>query len=90
MSTPHVAEWLQLHRQKNNAQEQIEINHSPSVISRNDQNQSNNKRSNTQCSQETQSYEKLRMQCTLISSAKKKISPKSRCECNPEITVAEI
>ena len=55
MSSPHVAEWLQLHRQKNNAQEQIEINHSPSVISRNDQNQSNNKRSNTQCSQETQS-----------------------------------
>ena len=49
---------------KKTVQEQIEINHSPSVIGRNDQNQSNKQfnfniescgpqGSNTQCSQET-------------------------------------
>ena len=30
------------------------------------------------------------MQSTLISRVKKKISPKNRCECDQEITVAEI
>ena len=33
---------------------------------------------------------KLKMQSTLISRVKKKISPKNRCECDQEITVAEI
>ena len=67
------------------------------MIDLNDQNQSNNfnlkrcrpRGSNTQSSQETQNHEKLRMQSTLISRIKKKISPKNRHECNQEITVAE-
>ena len=47
------------------------------------------KSSNTQCSQKTPSHEKLRMQSTLISRFKKKMSLKNRRECNQEITVAE-
>ena len=43
-----------------------------------------------QCSQETPNHEKLRTQSTLISSVKKKISPKSRRECDQEIIVAAI
>ena len=48
------------------------------------------KGSNTLCSQETPNHEKLRMQSTLISNIKKKVSPKNRRECDQEITVAEI
>ena len=48
------------------------------------------KGSNRQCSQEIQNHEKLRIQSTLISRVKKKISPKKRRECDQEITVAEI
>ena len=70
-------------------------------IDRNDQNQSNKlfnfnhkrcrpKGGNTQRPEETPTYEKLRMQCTLIPSAKRKMSSKSRRECDQEITVAEI
>ena len=44
----------------------------------------------TQCPQETPTHEKLRMQCTLVSSAKRKMSSKNRRECDQEITVAEI
>ena len=69
------------------------------MIGRNDQNKSNEqfnfnfercgpKGSNTQCSEETRNLKKLRMQSTLISRVKKKISPKNRREW--EITVAEI
>ena len=71
------------------------------MIGWNDQNQSNKqlnfnpkrcgvKGSNKQCSQETPNHEKLRMQSTLISRAKKKISPKNRSDHDQEITVAEI
>ena len=42
-----------------------------------------------QCSQKRPNHEKLKMQSTLISRVKKKISPKNRCECDQEITVAE-
>ena len=91
--------YEQLYGQENNVQERIEIYHNPSVIGRNDQNQSNKqfnfnrkhcrlKGSNTQCSKET-NHEKLRMQSTLISRVKKKMSPKNRREYNQEITVAE-
>ena len=93
--------YEQIYVQKNNVKEWIEINHSPLVIGRNDQNQSNKqfnfnlkrygaKGSDTQCSQETPNHEKLRMQSTLISWVKKKISPENRRECDQEITVAEI
>ena len=71
------------------------------MIGRNGQNQSNKqfnfnpkrcrpKGSNTQCSQETPNHEKVRMQSTLITRVKKKLSYKNRCECDQEITVAEI
>ena len=43
-----------------------------------------------QCSQETPNHEKLRMQSTLISRVKKRISPKNRREYDQEITVTEI
>ena len=70
------------------------------MICRNDQNQSNKhfdfnlkrcgpKDSSTQCSHRTSNYEKLRMQTTLISRIKNKISPKNRRECDQEITVAK-
>ena len=70
-------------------------------IGRNDQNQSNKllnpnhkrcrpKGGNTQRPQDTPTHEKLRMQCTLIPSAKRKMSPKRRRECDQEITVAGI
>ena len=48
------------------------------------------KGSNTQYSQEPPNLEKLRMQSTLISRVKKKISPKNRHECDRQITVAEL
>ena len=86
---------------KNNIQKQIEINHRPSIIGRNDQNQSNKKfnfnlercgpkGSNTKCSQKTPNHNKLRMQSTLISMVKKKNSPENIFECEQEKTVAEI
>ena len=70
-------------------------------IGRNDQNQSNKlfnpnhkrcrpKGGDTQRPQYTPTHEKLRMQCTLIPSAKRKMPPKGRRECDQEITVAEI
>ena len=40
--------------------------------------------------QEIPNQEKLRMQSTLISRVINKISTKNRCECNHEITAAEI
>ena len=86
---------------KNNIQKQIEINHRPSIIGRNDQNQSNKKfnfnlercgpkGSSTKCSQKTPNHNKLRMQSTLISMVKKKNSPENIFECEQEKTVAEI
>ena len=41
------------------------------------------------CPQETPNDGKLRLESTLISKIKKKISPKKRRECYQEITVAE-
>ena len=93
--------YEQLCVQKNSVQERIEINPSPSVIGRNDQNQSNKqfnfnhkccepKGSNMQCFQETRNHKKLRMQSPLILVVQKKISPKNRCECNQKITITEI
>ena len=93
--------YEQLYGQKYIVQARIEINHGLSVIGRNDQNQSNKqfnfnlkrcgpKESNTKCSQETPNHEKLRMQSTLTLRIKKKISSKSRRECDQEITVVEI
>ena len=81
----------QLYTQKNDVQERIEINTNPSVIGRNDRNQSNKqfvfnpkccgpKCSNTQCSHETPNHEELRMQSTMISRVKNKISPKNKRE----------
>ena len=76
--------YEQLHGKKSNVQEWTEINHSTSVIGQNDQNQSNK-----QNSQESPNHEKLRMQSTLISRVKNKISPKNRRECDQEITAAK-
>ena len=93
--------YEKLYRQKKNIQKQIEINHRPSMIGRNDQDQSikkfnfnlercGPKDSNTKCYQETPNHNKLRMQSTLISRVKKKNSPENRHEREQEKTVAEI
>ena len=41
------------------------------------------------CSQEKPNHGKLRLESTLISKVKKKISPRKSCECYQEIIVAE-
>ena len=73
---------------ESNAQECIEINPRPSVVPRNDQNQSN-KHFNPNPKLCAPKGSKAQNAVYLISRTKKKISPKNRHERDQEITVAE-